>query len=221
MQWYNKFLPWGFNSGPIYTKEEADKLGLPVKADGKHFRRVVPSPLPMKMVDHQLQAVKFLTEKNCVVICAGGGGIPVLEDPETGHYKGVEAVIDKDRAAAMVGLSLGAKGLLILTDVSAVATDFGKPTQRQIKTVSPAAIKDLVHHFPDGSMGPKVESAIDFVERSGGWAAIGSLQEADKIMAGEAGTVIVGNQSPGHIEFYEDMKFPPLGATIQAKKISQ
>ena len=203
-----RFLPVSFNScnvtiGPIYTKEESEQLGYTVKQDGEHFRRVVPSPLPMKMVDHQFLAIQRLTDSNCVVICAGGGGIPVVRDPNTGKYKGIEAVIDKDRAAAMVGSALNAQGLLILTDVTAVAKDFGKPSQQWIKSASPSALKKLTGHFPAGSMGPKVESAIDFVEKSGGWAAIGSLNEAEEIMAGEAGTVVYSDTPDDCIEYYE------------------
>jgi carbamate kinase len=176
--------------GPIYTKVEAEKLHLPVKPDGDHYRRVVPSPMPVKLIEHQMQAIRQLSESNCVVICGGGGGIPIVEDPITGKYRGIEAVIDKDRAATMIGISLNAQGLLILTDVPAVAINFGKPDQKFIKMASTDAILGLMDHFPDGSMGPKIESAVEFVSRTGGWAKIGSLPDADKILAGEAGTTI-------------------------------
>lgn len=211
--------------GPVYTKEEADRLGLPVKPDGNkgHYRRVVPSPRPMKMIESQLTAVQTLIANHCIVICAGGGGIPVVEDStnQPGRYIGIEAVIDKDRAAAMVGDQLGAQGLLILTDVSAVSINFGTSNERRIKRVSPIALKTLMDdgHFPAGSMGPKIESAIDFVsydskrtttlvkaaDKSRRWAAIGALKEADQIMAGTAGTIIVEsdeNEDKVMIEFY-------------------
>jgi carbamate kinase len=222
--------------GPVYTKEEGEKLGLPVKPDGNqgHYRRVVPSPHPVKMIESQLIAIQTLIDNDCIVICAGGGGIPVVEDPnQTGRYTGIEAVIDKDRAAAMVGQQLGAQGLLILTDVSAVSINFGLSNERRIKRVSPFALKKLMDqgHFPAGSMGPKVESAIHFVvqhtktthtennnhkndnnnnnDKSSRprWAAIGALKEADQIMAGTAGTIIIWsgeNQTEDMIEFYDE-----------------
>lgn len=190
--------------GPVYTKEEAEQLGLPIKPDGEHYRRVVPSPLPVRLLDNQLAAVKTLTEKDCVVICAGGGGIPVVKDLSTGHLQGVEAVIDKDRAACMVGLSLNADGLLILTDVAAVAEDFQSDHPKWIKTASPGMLRSLSEHFPAGSMGPKVESVIEFVEKGGRWAAIGSLAQADHILAGESGTLIKpSSDGQDFIQYYD------------------
>jgi carbamate kinase len=189
--------------GPVYTKEEADKLTVPIKPDGDYFRRVVPSPLPVKLVDHQMKAVQLLTNYDCVVVCAGGGGIPVIIDPVTGKYRGIEAVIDKDRAATMMGCALNAQGLLILTDVPAVATDFGKPEAKFIKLVAPQTLEGLMDHFPAGSMGPKIESAIEFVKKTAGWAAIGSLREAGAIVAGEAGTTIRHDLPGDFIEFYK------------------
>jgi carbamate kinase len=173
------------------------------------------------MIDSQLSAVRTLIENDCIVICAGGGGIPVVEDSEKkGCYRGIEAVIDKDRAAAMVGAELGASALLILTDVSAVCVDFGKPSERRIKRASPGILKKLMieGHFPDGSMGPKIESAIDFVRGRGGdnrhqikrWAAIGSLEQADKIVEGKAGTIIkmISESDDEQLfELYEDWQF--------------
>ena len=200
--------------GPVLSKEEAEKLTVPYKPDGEYYRRVVPSPLPMKMLDNQLKAVKLLTKEGCIVICAGGGGIPCMEDPTTGELKGIEAVIDKDRAACMMGLDLKADGLLILTDVQGVALDFQTGSPRWIKAVSPGMLKSLMDQFPAGSMGPKVESAIDFVEKSigEGWAAIGSLKEAEKIMAGEAGTIIQDRDGEDFIEFYDSCSDLPHAA---------
>lgn len=206
--------------GPVYNKEESEKLGLPVKPDGNkgHFRRVVPSPQPVRLIESQLHAIQTLVANDCIVICAGGGGIPVVEDPnQTGRYEGIEAVIDKDRAAAMVGGELGAQGLLILTDVNAVSINFGRSNERRIKRASPKALKKLMDegHFPAGSMGPKVESAIDFVlngrkattNKHQRWAAIGSLKEADRIMGGTAGTLVfwpndIIDDKEDLIEFY-------------------
>jgi carbamate kinase len=188
--------------GPIYTEKEAAELGLPVKRDGDHWRRVVPSPLPVRMVENQMKAVRLLTDSNCIVIAAGGGGIPVVQDEQTGKLKGVEAVIDKDRAACMLGVSLEANGLLILTDVAGVAKDYNTGQERWIKAVSPDTLAACKADFPEGSMGPKVESAIDFVKKTGGWAAIGSLNEADKVIAGTAGTRIEERNGKNYIEFH-------------------
>jgi len=196
--------------GPVYTQEQAEQLQFPVKPDGNHFRRVVPSPRPVRMLPHEQRAIELLTQHNCVVVCAGGGGIPVQLDEPTGVYQGVEAVIDKDRAACMVGISLQAHGLLILTDVVAVATDFGTDQQRWIKRVSPKLLENLLEHFPDGSMGPKVQAAMEFVQETGGWAAIGSLKEADDIVAGRAGTRIDGTID--RIEYYSSLDTAPRAA---------
>ena len=190
--------------GPVYTREEAMTLGLPVRQDGDHWRRVVPSPLPVRLLENQMHAVKLLTDSDCIVICAGGGGIPVIENKETKELEGVEAVIDKDRAACMMGAALGAQGLLILTDVPAVALNYKEENQRWIRSVSPAALTKLMDQFPAGSMGPKIESAIDFVQKTKGWAAIGSLNEADLIVAGEAGTRIEERDEEDFIEFHGD-----------------
>jgi carbamate kinase len=199
--------------GPVYTQEEAQSLlnltpqpdGVYwkgdndsfFKRDGDKIRRVVPSPLPQRLVE--LDAVRLLIENDFVVICAGGGGIPVTV--ENGKLRGVEAVIDKDRAATMLGMALGAHGLMILTDVSAVAIDYDKPSQKWIKSVSPQQLQELMENFPDGSMGPKVSSAIEFT-KSGGWCTIGSLKEADKMMDRNAGTRVTNEHGPDHIEFY-------------------
>ena len=221
--------------GPLYSKKEADELGLIVKPDGDHFRRVVPSPLPIKMVDGELRALKLLTDAGCVVICGGGGGknsnvnrlfffhdaihtlfagIPVVEDKVSGRLEGVEAVIDKDRAATMIGVELQANGLLILTDVSAVAIQYKKHGEKWIRSVSPSMLARLMDQFPSGSMGPKVASAIDFVRETGRWSAIGSLNEAEGILAGETGTMIKNRlDGKDYIEFYDrdPQSFPRVG----------
>lgn len=188
--------------GPIYDEEQATKLGLPVRPDGDYWRRVVPSPLPVAMVPRELKAVKLLVENDCLVICAGGGGIPVTQNEITKKMTGVEAVIDKDRAACMMGITLHAKGLLILTDVAGVATAFNTGQERWIKSISPGLLGNLKEQFADGSMGPKVESAIEFVQKTGGWAAIGSLNEADQIVAGTAGTRIEDRDGKEYIEYH-------------------
>ena len=185
--------------GPVYSKEEALKLGKPIKPDSQYYRQVVPSPMPVRLIDEQLTAIKLLTDHNVIVICAGGGGIPVIL--EDGRLKGIEAVIDKDRAACMMGKTLGADGLMILTDVPSVAINHGKPDEKWIKSASPQQILQLSDHFPDGSMGPKVSSAIDFVQ-SGGWSMIGSLKEASKMLDKKAGTIVTNEFGEDHLEFY-------------------
>jgi len=190
--------------GPIYSEEEAKSLNSPVKRDGDYWRKVVPSPQPIKMLEHQQKCIRLLTDHDCVVICAGGGGIPVVEDVASGRIKGVNAVIDKDRAATMLGMTLNADGLLILTDVFAVATSFGTPRQRWIKCASPEQLNALMDNFPDGSMKPKVESCVAFVHQNGGWGAIGSLVEANKVFSGDAGTFVTNEYGPDHIEYYDN-----------------
>jgi len=201
--------------GPLYTEEQAQSLlqlepqsdgvywkskdGNFYKRDGDSLRRVVPSPLPQRMIE--LDAVRLLTDNGFIVICAGGGGIPVLCS-ENNKLRGVEAVIDKDRAATMLGIGLGAQGLMILTDVSGVATDYKTPHEKWIKSISPDRLQELSSHFPDGSMGPKVSSGIEFA-KAGGWCTIGSLKEADGMMKREAGTLITCEHGDDHIEYYD------------------
>ena len=178
--------------GPVYEQEEADRLkvekGWVFKQDGAKWRRVVPSPLPKRIFE--LRPVKWLLEHGTMVICAGGGGIPTMY--EAGKQRvltGIEAVIDKDLASELLARDLEADLLVIATDVDGVYLDWGKPEQRMLGRVT---IKDLKDHpFPAGSMGPKVEAAIQFVEKTGKRAAIGSLKDIEKIVAGEAGTNVV------------------------------
>eukprot|EP00658_Telonema_sp_P-2_P027640 TRINITY_DN21317_c0_g1_i1.p1 TRINITY_DN21317_c0_g1~~TRINITY_DN21317_c0_g1_i1.p1 ORF type:complete len:361 (+),score=92.33 TRINITY_DN21317_c0_g1_i1:104-1186(+) len=190
--------------GPGYTEEQAWRMmrseDLEMKKDGIIWRRGVPSPLPVRLIDQQLRAVKLLVENDCILICAGGGGIPVVA--EGGRLRGVEAVIDKDHAAAMLGVTLGADALMILTDVKAVAVGFGSDEERWIRSASPEQMTALRSEFPDGSMGPKVDSAIEFVQRNGGWCAIGGLGEADGMLSRQAGTFVTAKYGEDHIEFY-------------------
>lgn len=187
--------------GPVYSLEEAKKLGKPVKQDGDFYRQVVPSPQPVKLIDQQLTALKLLTDNDVIVICGGGGGIPVILDPVSGRLTGIEAVIDKDRAACMIGKTLSADVLMILTDVRGVAVNRGMPNEKWIRSASPEAMSQLSDNFPQGSMGPKVESAIDFV-RSGKWCRIGSLKDATAMMKGETGTKITTEHGPDHLQYY-------------------
>jgi carbamate kinase len=175
--------------GPVYEKEEADKLkdekGWVFKQDGAKWRRVVPSPLPKRIFE--IRPVKWLLEHGTLVICAGGGGIPTMYEAGKERWlTGIEAVIDKDLASELLARELGADLFIIATDVDGVYLDWGKPEQRKLGRVT---IEELrAHPFPAGSMGPKVAAAIQFVEKTGKRAAIGSLQDIEKIVAGEAGT---------------------------------
>ena len=175
--------------GPVYTEDEAHTLatdqGWAVAPDGDGWRRVVPSPLPKRVFE--VRPVRWLLEHNVIVICSGGGGIPTAYDD---HRKlhGVEAVIDKDRASALLAEEVGADCLILATDVDAVYHDWGTPEERRIAHASPG---DFRHQdFPAGSMGPKVEAACTFVENTGRRATIGSLEDIQGMVAGEAGTVI-------------------------------
>jgi carbamate kinase len=175
--------------GPVYTEEEARRLekeeGWTMAPDGKGFRRVVPSPLPKRIF--QIRPVKWLLDKGCIVICAGGGGIPTMYKPGRKLY-GVDAVVDKDRASALLARELEVDLFIMATDADAVYLDWGKPTQRAIRRTSPKAL--AAYDFAAGSMGPKVEAAIEFVEKTGKTAAIGALADVERIAAGEAGTIV-------------------------------
>ena len=175
--------------GPVYTEEQARRVerdrGWSVAPDGNHFRRVVPSPQPLRIVE--ISAIRMLVEAGAVVVCAGGGGIPVVVD-DAGALRGVEAVIDKDLAAELLARSLEADFLLMLTDVEAVMRDWDTDGATPIRATTPSELRAL--SFANGSMGPKVEAACRFVEATGGTAGIGSLEDAVRIVAGEAGTTV-------------------------------
>ena len=176
--------------GPVYDAAEARRLeaekGWTFKADGDKMRRVVPSPQPKRIFE--LEAIRALLERGCVVICAGGGGIPTMYPSGTRTLVGVEAVIDKDRASAVLARDLSADLLVIATDVEAVYLDWGTPQQRRVVAAHPDALDAGL--FPAGSMGPKVEAAADFARASGKTAVIGSLEQLSSILAGHGGTRI-------------------------------
>lgn len=175
--------------GPIYSREEAEIVGRhhgwTMTQDGEKFRRVVPSPAPRLLIERR--SIEILLASRVTVICAGGGGIPVVRDA-TGDLRGVEAVIDKDWASELMARLLGADGLIMLTDVQAVELDHGTTKARPVRIASPAALSSF--SFEAGSMGPKVGAGCAFVSRTGGFAAIGALSELGKILTGEAGTRI-------------------------------
>ena len=177
--------------GPVYEEAEAKSLAAEkdwtVKQDGNYWRRVVPSPLPKRIFE--IRPIKWLLEKNTVVICAGGGGIPTMyKKGADGVLIGVEAVIDKDRATELLARELEADMYIMATDVDGVYVDWGTPNARKIER---AAVEELeAYDFAAGSMGPKVEAACNFARETGKRAAIGSLADIEAIVAGEAGTIV-------------------------------
>jgi carbamate kinase len=174
--------------GPVWAPEEQSALearyGWQMKKDGDYVRRVVPSPRPQRILERQ--AISQLLADGNVVICAGGGGTPVVE--KNGSYQGMEAVVDKDLAASVLAQSLQAEALLILTEADAVYLDWGTPKARALRTTTADDIRPLA--VPDGAMGPKAEAAIQFVEMTGHPAYIGALRDAPAILRGEKGTLI-------------------------------
>jgi carbamate kinase len=180
--------------GPVYSRTEAEEIaatrGWSVAPDGDRFRRVVPSPPPRHIPDVDL--IGLLLEAGVIVICAGGGGIPVVRRAD-GSLIGVQAVIDKDRTAALLAEEVAADALLLLTDVDAVYLDWGTSRQRALRRVTVDEIAG--ERFAAGSMGPKVEAACSFVEHTGGVAGIGRLDQALAILGGTEGTQIVNGSS--------------------------
>ena len=174
--------------GPVYGDEEAHRLaalrGWVVKPDGDHWRRVVASPQPQRIFE--LRSIEALVAAGVVVICAGGGGIPTMYQPDTRTLIGVEAVIDKDRASAVLARDLHADSLVIATDTDAVYTGWGTPDQRAITSAHPDSLAEF--DFAAGSMGPKVEAAVDFARSTGHDAFIRSLADLPPPLAGAAGT---------------------------------
>jgi carbamate kinase len=183
--------------GPVYDKDAADKLagekGWSFRQDGAKWRRVVPSPEPKRIVE--IQPITWLLDRDAVVICAGGGGIPTRyrSSDHTGLV-GVEAVIDKDLAGELLAENVSADLFLMATDVDGVYLDWGKPEQRRLDQVTPEELAG--YQFAAGSMGPKVKAASRFTENTGMRAAIGALDDIDAIVAGTAGTSVVARQGP-------------------------
>jgi carbamate kinase len=169
-----------------------DQDGWSVKEDaGRGWRRVVPSPEPIRIVE--VDAIRSLLESRFVVISVGGGGIPVVADAN-GELTGIAAVIDKDHACALLANDIGAELLLITTAVEKVALDFGQPTQRWLDRMTLAEAKEYLAegtHFLPGSMAPKIEAVVDFLERGGGTAIITDPANVERALAGETGTHIV------------------------------
>lgn len=180
--------------GPVYAQTEARRLarekGWRIARDGEVFRRVVASPRPQRIFE--LSVIELLVSQGVTVICAGGGGIPVVRR-EDGSLIGVEAVIDKDFASSLLARELKADAFLMLTDIEAVYSGWGTSEARAIRRAEPQALRQFT--FAAGSMAPKVEAACQFVEQTGAMAGIGRLDEAQAILRGEAGTVIARDVS--------------------------
>ncbi|MFN8022456.1 MAG: carbamate kinase [Acidimicrobiales bacterium] len=175
--------------GPVYDETTATDLALhrgwTIARDGQRWRRVVPSPEPRSIVE--LHSIRTLIDAGVLVVCGGGGGVPVAPDGH-GGLRGVEAVVDKDAASAVLAVALGAERLVLLTDVDAAYDGWGTSGHRPIGRTSVAAMR--ARHFASGSMGPKVAAACRFVERTGRTAHIGALDHAEAVVAGRAGTIV-------------------------------
>jgi carbamate kinase len=177
--------------GPIYPREEADRLaaerGWTFKLDGQHWRRVVASPEPKRIFE--VRPIRWLLRHGTIVIAAGGGGIPTMyQDGDERRLVGTECVIDKDLASELLARELRADLFVMLTDADAVYLDWGKASQRPIRRASPGALAEL--EFAAGSMGPKVTAACRFAALTGKRAAIGALEDLDAILQGTAGTTV-------------------------------
>jgi carbamate kinase len=183
--------------GPVYSELEARSVagqhGWTVKRDGNFWRRVVASPEPGRIV--QRDAIARLVDAGFLVVCTGGGGIPVIED-DAGHQHGVEAVIDKDLASALLAENLGANVLILATDVSTVYSGYHTDAEQPITCTTAPELRAM--HFAGGSMGPKVEAACRFVERTGGRAAIGNLDDIHELLEGRRGTQVLAVGSEPH-----------------------
>lgn len=174
--------------GPVYASAQGAALarerGWHMVADGDGVRRAVPSPQPRRILG--LSSVRALLDRGVLVVCAGGGGIPVVPTGHGHEKQGVEAVIDKDLAAGLMARQLGADLLVIATDVPAVYLGWGTPARREIRSAPPDALEALA--FADGSIGPKVRAACSFARATGKAAVIGSLDDIERLVARQAGT---------------------------------
>jgi carbamate kinase len=181
--------------GRFFSVDEAERLTREqdwrfVEDSGRGYRRVVPSPQPLRILE--MPAVEALLAANVIPITVGGGGIPVTRDAN-GHYHGVSAVIDKDLGSAMLAADLGAEALVMLTGVDRVALDFGKPTQRSLDRLTAAEARrhQADGQFPPGSMGPKIDAALRYLDRGGREVIITSIERLHDALQGSAGTRIV------------------------------
>ncbi|WP_368875810.1 carbamate kinase, partial [Proteus mirabilis] len=174
--------------GPIYEEAEKEELinkyQWTFKKDGQYYRRVVPSPAPQKIID--IEAVKLLLDKGHIVICGGGGGIPV--NNINNEFIGSEAVIDKDLTAALISRELNAEHFVILTEADAIYKNWGTPEQAAIREATPEELAPMA--VADGAMGPKIMAVSDFVNATGQQAHIGALQNIQQVIEGQSGTLI-------------------------------
>ena len=182
--------------GPVYTQEEAEALAAEKSwrfgQDRKVWRRVVPSPEPKRIFE--LKPIRWLRERNAIVIAAGGGGIPTMYERGNGHrLTGVECVIDTDLASQLLARDLDADLFVMLTDADAVYLDWGSPHQKAIRRASPAALASMT--FAEGSIGPKVRAACRFAAATGKRAAIGALSDLSRIVSGDAGTIVSSTEN--------------------------
>ena len=183
--------------GPFYKKEQVEDLekkrGWILKEDrGRGFRRVVPSPIPREIVEKEI--IKFLVEKDIIVIAAGGGGIPVYRE-RSGWLEGVDGVIDKDLASAVLARDIEAEEIIILTSVDRVALNFDQPDQVDLSTLTLSEAQNYLDQgqFPKGSMGPKIQAAINFLQQGGKKVIITSIENAVDALINNSGTVITPN----------------------------
>jgi carbamate kinase len=183
--------------GQIYTEEAARRLGLErgwsMVPDGPSWRRAVPSPLPQEIIE--LPTINLLVANGVIVVCGGGGGIPVARTAD--GLVGIEAVIDKDATSSLIARGLGAAQLILLTDVPGVAIGWGTADVRWLRAISPSTLRTL--EFAKGSMGPKISAVCDFVDATGGRAAIGALEDLAAIVTGDAGTTVYAD---AHTSWY-------------------
>lgn len=177
--------------GPVFTEEEAEKLPYPVKKTAKGYRRVVVSPRPVTIVVKR--EIKKLINMDFIVICCGGGGIPVIRDGR--RFNGVDAVIDKDLASAVLAKEVGADIFIIASDVSGAALNYGTENQEFLRHLTITEAQKYLEqgHFPKGSMRPKIEAAIQVMEKKGKRAVICSIEDIEKAVSGNAGTEIIHN----------------------------
>ena len=175
--------------GPIYSEQEAASLPYLIHKTAKGFRRVVASPMPVTIVEKR--EIKKLIEMNFIVICCGGGGIPVIREERA--FQGIDAVIDKDLASAKLAEEVGVDIFIIATDVQGVALNYGKKDQKFLRsiTLEQAELYIKEGHFPAGSMKPKIEAAMQFIQRGGKRAVITSLENIEQAISGESGTEVV------------------------------
>ncbi|WP_376801009.1 carbamate kinase [Candidatus Raskinella chloraquaticus] len=206
----NPTKPIGAMVDELTAEHTTAHRGWTFAREGQGFRRVVPSPVPLEIFE--LRVIRMLVERGVIVICTGGGGIPVVAQTD-GSLIGVEAVIDKDRASGLLAHALNADMLLLLTDVDAVYNDFGEPDARAIASVGSGTLNPK--DYAGGSMGPKIEAAKLFAASKGRTAGIGRLEDAVAILASQAGTRV--NEGDGPVCFRKAALEPPSGDERKAK----